>query len=603
MKFKFYTLREYKAVSPDETISRANNILETIGIKTKKIVFGKNGICNSVRLTFSDSEIENLEIGTNGKGLTESYATASAYGEMMERLENKMLLFHIKYASPKFFTHRPGYHKPFPYKLSFRYFPDEEYINISDKSLCEWGKKLLPESPIFEKYSPDATYDMPFVPFYNVFSDKVEELPYDMIRFAAGSTGLCAGNIPKEAILQGINEIFERYVLQQIYIYKPILSTITLQDIANDEMLITFQNLAKERHWRFIAKDCSLGKGFPVIGLLIIDDTNGKYTFRLGSDTCPQIALERCFSEIFQGTSITNSAFLPIDVSDNFNMDTEYKQNLLNGRGRFPSCIFLDGPKEIDKNKIEDSATISENFKSVIKWLKDKGYDLYIRDNSFLGFPAYHIYIPGLSDVNHQLFNIKKHLLPPIEYYQLPLEFRIDRLTANESKIFISKYSSTKEENINLVEFSWSKYSNLNKNLLLALIAFRSGETSEAYNFMNDFLLEQQNAGHQLGKYYYCIRDYFILTANNKSQQEIVDILNTLYGEEITKEVINDCFSKENIMMNIPLPKCFDCKNCKLNEECGYESLINAEAKIQKIQKQNIICQSDLKNLFIDINH
>ena len=113
-------MREYKAVSPDETISRANNILETIGIKTKKIVFGKNGICNSVRLTFSDSEIENLEIGTNGKGLTESYATASAYGEMMERLENKMLLFHIKYASPKFFTHRPGYHKPFPYKLSFR---------------------------------------------------------------------------------------------------------------------------------------------------------------------------------------------------------------------------------------------------------------------------------------------------------------------------------------------------------------------------------------------------------------------------------------------------------------------------------------------------
>ena len=31
---------------------------------------------------------------------------------------------------------------------------------------------------------------------------------------------MCAGNTPYEAILQGINEIFERYVLQKLYLEK-----------------------------------------------------------------------------------------------------------------------------------------------------------------------------------------------------------------------------------------------------------------------------------------------------------------------------------------------------------------------------------------------
>ena len=86
-------MREYKAVSPEQTISKISGILENIGIRVKEIVYGKPSICNSVRLVISDSKFEDLDIGTNGKGMSENYALASAYGEMMERIENKMLFF------------------------------------------------------------------------------------------------------------------------------------------------------------------------------------------------------------------------------------------------------------------------------------------------------------------------------------------------------------------------------------------------------------------------------------------------------------------------------------------------------------------------------
>ena len=50
-----------------------------------------------------------------------------------------------------------------------------------------------------------------FVPYYNVTDKKVEYLPLEFIIASCGSNGMCAGNSPEEAIIQGICEIFERY--------------------------------------------------------------------------------------------------------------------------------------------------------------------------------------------------------------------------------------------------------------------------------------------------------------------------------------------------------------------------------------------------------
>jgi len=80
---------KYKDAIPYNTIKAIREILHHVGIE----VYEQNwedisSKCFSVRV-----EIDGFSnVGTNGKGTTRFFALASAYGELMERLQNKKLL-------------------------------------------------------------------------------------------------------------------------------------------------------------------------------------------------------------------------------------------------------------------------------------------------------------------------------------------------------------------------------------------------------------------------------------------------------------------------------------------------------------------------------
>ena len=56
------------------------------------------------------------------------------------------------------------------------------------------------------------------IPFYHVHDDESVYLPERVLRDAVGTNGMCAGNTATEAIIQGLCEIFERYVLKKILV-------------------------------------------------------------------------------------------------------------------------------------------------------------------------------------------------------------------------------------------------------------------------------------------------------------------------------------------------------------------------------------------------
>ena len=74
---------------PTETIKRIRDCLVKIGIKVKIVeCISYKDKWYSTRL-----EIDGIPgVGVNGKGITEEYALASAYGELMERLQSGFLL-------------------------------------------------------------------------------------------------------------------------------------------------------------------------------------------------------------------------------------------------------------------------------------------------------------------------------------------------------------------------------------------------------------------------------------------------------------------------------------------------------------------------------
>lgn len=81
----------YKKCSPEETIHRIREILYKCGIYIMELSDTQDGFYHS-HLHFANKELLQFGIQTNGKGMTPAYSLASAYAEMMERLQNAMLI-------------------------------------------------------------------------------------------------------------------------------------------------------------------------------------------------------------------------------------------------------------------------------------------------------------------------------------------------------------------------------------------------------------------------------------------------------------------------------------------------------------------------------
>ena len=120
-----YTRSKYKSENPSKTISQIQNILRSLNIAVKVDVQSNFGYDFSCRLSICNGGLEFFNLGSNGKGMSEEYALASAYAELLERLQNKALLKeNIVYATRSFLRFHNYEFINFPV-LDFLYYPDE----------------------------------------------------------------------------------------------------------------------------------------------------------------------------------------------------------------------------------------------------------------------------------------------------------------------------------------------------------------------------------------------------------------------------------------------------------------------------------------------
>ena len=159
-----------------------------------------------------------------------------------------------------------------------------------------------------------------------------------------------------------------------------------------------------------LIKDCSLGLGLPVLGL-VIDDGAGRYAFHLGSDPSPVTALERCFTEMSQGGSIrfrrmAEAEAKPWDIRNSNFWKTQFHLSIQCYGGHWPPVIFTTESDRIFAgfdHRISESDT--EDLRYLTGILQENRWQLLIRDNSFLGLPSYHVYIPEISNITNALDN------------------------------------------------------------------------------------------------------------------------------------------------------------------------------------------------------
>lgn len=562
--------KKYKAATPEDTVIKIKNILTEAGIPVKDMTCGNGDMFCSYRLAISEND--DFSIGTNGKGMTPSYAQASAYAEMMERFQNRVVI----------------YPNPAHFQSEYIYFPDETRKILSTSEAEEMIKRFTPRVLPTEGLKINE-FESVFLPFFHVNSAIVTNIPYSIIRWVNGSNGMCAGNIPEEALIQGFNEIFERYCLQEMYLRQLTPPDIPERNFRGTEILMNLERMKNEYGMDYRIKDCSLGEGFPVIGLLIYNQDKSKYLIHFGADLSAKVALERCFTETFQGCTPETLDFEnDINSCESLDLFNEFKKSLVYGRGRMPDAFFGSQPSYPHKrhSAITEGNDFKEDLSNIMSWLINKGYDIYIRDNSFLGFPSFHICIPRLSDIDKQFskINIKIKEMQLTENAINPL-YRLPLLDESGLKAAIDLLESMEKDIITLSSHNRNKNNNVNRFLILMLLYYRIGDDTSTLEYLNKYIRQKEDKVQPVKKYYYAIKALLQGQSipSNPSDEWIV--------------AMSFLRHRHQSLAFCALPTCFQCDTCTIKDGCRYQFLLEIERKTDAAMRKNKLQQSDLSQL------
>ncbi len=386
-----------KALPAEETVENIRHILEAAGFHFFEKQVAVSSSFFASRLNMINPATHQVIYNSYGKGTTAGWASASAWGEMIERIQNMAFYTTLLYPAKPELWDNP--------QAGFNYFPDEKVCSIKDGTDPTFMANFNTMTGISTEDEEEMQKAIS-IPFNAIFNHTIEYFPFRVMQVIVGSNGMCSGNTKEEALIQGISEVYERYVMKSMYLSPFCPPDIPLSHFKGTQIFSFINNLEKGSGLRVHIKDCSMGKGYPVIGVLI-RNAQQEYAFHLGADPSPVTALERCFTEIFQGGNI---CFQSLDILEKFKpykLDTDFwRRNLLMTirayRGHWPPAVISDSPDYSFSGFLNpDSYSDEDDLLYLLQLLKSENRKLFIRDNSFLGHPSFQIYIPGMSEITN----------------------------------------------------------------------------------------------------------------------------------------------------------------------------------------------------------
>lgn len=610
-------LKPYKEEKPLITINRIRSILNDVGIFVSE-KFIQDGDYFTCRIVIANDNLMEFNIGTNGKGTSIEYAYASAYAEFMERLQNNVLI-KASFFFSKYYNRDCVFKKQLKLEnkeLDFLFCPDEKMIEMT--KIIDENYEILRKS--FSINDKDELTDFIIntfkyakaicIPFYNQKNNTTDYLPIDLLFYGTGSNGMCAGNTPEEALIQGVSEILERYAAMEIYINEITPPTIP-HDYFKEYPIYNSLKKLEEKGLELIIKDFSLSKGLPVIGVIVIDKNSRKYNVKIGSDPWPIIALERCLTELHQsffGIRLIDKCdygdFIEKEKYNGLNSVEAEHINLTkiinNATGQWPDSIFSDDfTYEFTGLNFNLGKSNKSDLKYLLQLIDELGSQIYIRDVSYLGFNSYYIVAPGLSQDKrnksaYALFN-KLHVL--IRNINNTSTLTKDELTSLVS-LLEENYIAIKE---NYIEFEKIFFYNTDKeatdltiDLFLSMASYKLGKIDKAYSYLKNYL---KNKDVQDYLYFYACKDYLALLQNEKSTYEVQSYMTKIYDIDLAKEVIEDMQDANNIFKSYNLQSYFECNNCDI-KEFKYFKVASILKNIENKHKAQTIDQMNLSKIF-----
>lgn len=584
----------YKETSPEKTVKRIKEILKKHGVAVEENWTKKSSVGTySLRLC-----VKGTNLGQNGKGMTKEFAMASAYAEFLERYQNGILVFRQE---------KPTAELPFIYSADEKNLSVEELaiqndsfihqIFIDNKQECSDKSSLLEE--ILGKEN-----QITCLPHYSVKDKKVVYIPHVLSCHLIGTNGMCAGNSPEEAMIEGISEILERYVTMQLIYQKVALPEIPdsyLEKFPKVKEMI--ERLRKKDGYVCKLLDCSLGGKYPVAGLVIIQKNTGRFGFKLGAHPDYGIAMERCFTEAAQGMDIYDYAMgcLFDFKNEDIFKDENVREFVNSNVATIPYEIFSE-EKTYPFTPMKDVSELTnqEILNDLVNHLIEEGRDVLVRDVSSLGFPSFRIIIPGMTEVTHSKMAGRFAMFEELEYLLKDLNRinmkNIDRvIEMMETQInevgFGSLYTFMNVKDVKLLHGEnighGAKY-------FLAMCYIMKGEFSKAEKLLEEILfvanqfIPNDTTTILLRAVYY----YTAGMSKIGSHESVIQYLEMLFEEDVVKVIDSEFKEKEKILIRHYHIVAGDYVE---NDDGYYLPFMQI---LREAQKKNVISQDEISKIF-----
>lgn len=337
---------------------------------------------------------------SNGKGASKKAALASALGEYFERLSTN-------YFWTDFYLGQDIANG------DFVHYPNEKWFPIEDEALLPQG---ILDDRLFEHFDPNqeltpellvdlqsGNYERGIValPYVRQSDQQTVYIPQSIISNLYVSNGMSAGNSQFEARVQGLSEVFERYVKNKIIAEAISLPLIPQEVMARYPSIQAAIDKLEQEGFPILAYDASLGGKYPVICVILLNPTNGTCFVSFGAHPKFQVALERTVTELLQGRSLKDldvfspPSFNNDDVAEHANLETHF----IDSSGLISWDLFKDTPDYEFADWNFSGKDTHEEYDNLMAIFRAEKKDVYIMDYNHLDVYACRIIVPGMSDI------------------------------------------------------------------------------------------------------------------------------------------------------------------------------------------------------------
>ena len=248
--------------------------------------------------------------------------------------------------------------------------------------------------------------------------------------------------------------------------------------------------------------------------------------------------------------------------------------------GSIPNSFFYTKSSwDFVEWKNQENFSNKNGVKELIKICLKLSQDVYIRDNSYLGFPAYRIYVPKISSIHGTDFLGKTAFSHKVSFDTIiKIHENIDSLSVNKIKELI-KFLSNDHKNTER---------ELKENILLAALYLELNDIKSALKELYKEVTPTD--------YLKCVIRELELRLDGTSQKDRDYMLNLFFGKYTHKYVVSNWRGK-NILKNILFPFKLNNIDYKKKRQKRVKTIFSLYHKIEKMIFKSNIKQENLKYL------